>query len=252
MKKIINILFVSGLLVSCKPEKIKKEILPSFSADSVYLNSNLTYGLVSDIEGNEYSTIVIGNQVWMAENLRTSSYRNGDLITNVSGNEFWNDLETGAWAYYGNNSQYNKPLGKLYNWYVVEDSRGICPSGWHVPSKSEVETLNNYLKNINPFSNNTPKVNEALKSKGASYWLGDFGINSSGFSALPGGCRGVHGKFYGIREYGGWWTSSLFSDSYSNYDQPRYFYLNYQQYPDEVDYSYNDKRFGLCIRCLKD
>jgi hypothetical protein len=88
--------------------------------------------------GYTYSSIVLGNgQEWMAENLRTTTYANGDPIPNVTDNTQWQNLTTGAWAHYNNDSQYENPYGKLYNWYAVDDSRNVCPTGWHVPSDAE-------------------------------------------------------------------------------------------------------------------
>jgi hypothetical protein len=104
-------------------------------------NSNLTYGSLTDQEGNVYKTIVIGNQEWMAENLNTSIYRNGEPIENVVDSSQWTTLSTGIWCYYNYDSQFECPYGKLYNWYAVADPRNVCPTGWHVPSDAEFDVL---------------------------------------------------------------------------------------------------------------
>ena len=98
-----------------------------------------------DCDGNNYATITIANQVWMAENLRVTHYRNGDAIPNVTDNAAWGALSTGAYCWYNNDQATNEKYGALYNWYTVNDSRGLCPDGWHVPSAAELSTLITYL-----------------------------------------------------------------------------------------------------------
>jgi hypothetical protein len=102
-----------------------------------WLNPALTYGSVTDIDGNTYATIQIGTQVWMAENLRTTRYRNGDPIPNVTDKWKWGGLSRGAWCHYENDPKYEVPYGKLYNWHTVSDARKMCPTGWHVPYEAE-------------------------------------------------------------------------------------------------------------------
>ena len=116
----------------------------SCGADSVH-NPNLTYGNMTDQEGNVYKTIIIGSQEWMAENLKTSVYRNGNAIDNIIDDNQWSSLTSGAWASCINDSQYDCPYGKLYNWFAVADSRYLCPTGWHVPTDDEWTTLTDYL-----------------------------------------------------------------------------------------------------------
>ena len=99
-------------------------------------------GQVVNFEGYEYTTVVLGNsQEWMTNNLRNLNYANGDPIPNVQDAEAWGNLSSGAWVHYNNDSQYENPYGKLYNWYAVTDSRGICPSGWHVPTAEDFDEL---------------------------------------------------------------------------------------------------------------
>ncbi|MFM7768400.1 MAG: FISUMP domain-containing protein, partial [Bacteroidota bacterium] len=100
-------------------------------------------GTVTDIDGNTYNTVQIGTQEWMQENLKTTKYKNGDVIPSPTGD--WSNLTTGAWAYYNDSSQYNNLYGKLYNWYAVVDSRDVCPTGWHIPTDSEWNQLVKYL-----------------------------------------------------------------------------------------------------------
>jgi uncharacterized protein (TIGR02145 family) len=108
-----------------------------------------TPGPVIDFDGFEYETIVLGNgQEWMTNNLRNLNYANGDPIPNVQDAEAWGNLSSGAWVHYNNDSQYENPYGKLYNWYTVNDSRGICPEGWHVPTVDDFDELIAYSGGI--------------------------------------------------------------------------------------------------------
>ena len=99
-----------------------------------------------NFNGYTYTSIVLGNgQEWIAENLRTTTYANGDLIPNVTDGTQWSNLTTGAWVHYNNDNQYENPYGKLYNWYTVADPRNVCPTGWHVPTDAEYTLLTDYL-----------------------------------------------------------------------------------------------------------
>jgi len=204
-------------------------------------NPSKTYGTMTDQQGNVYKTIVIGTQEWMAENLKTTIYRNGNAIANVTGNNQWADLTTGAWCYYNNNSQYDCPYGKLYNWYAVADSRNVCPTGWHVPTDAEWTTLTSFL-------GGETVAGGKMKSTGLQYWLApnDFATNESGFSGLPGGNRdGLNGYFYGVGYYGYWWSSPESSTTGAWY--------RYLSYDDGNAYRYGAyKRDGFSVRCLKD
>ena len=190
-------------------------------------------------DGYTYSSIVLGNgQEWMAENLRTTSYANGDPIPNVADNTQWAGLTTGAWAHYNNDNQYENPYGKLYNWYAAADSRNVCPIGWHLPSNEEWIVLIDYL-------GGQTIAGVKMKSIGTQNWyIG--ATNESGFSALPGGTRlGSFGSFQSITAFGAWWSSTEFLVGVV-----RRIGLG------SVDNSvglYNDiETDGLSVRCLKD
>jgi uncharacterized protein (TIGR02145 family) len=211
------------------------------SCDAINVfNSNLNYGSMTDQEGNVYKTIVIGTQEWMAENLKTSIYRNGEAI-HITGTSF----TTGAWSL-NNDSQYDCPYGKLYNWYAVVDSRNVCPTGWNVPTDAEWTTLTDYLggqsdENYNFFAGGK------MKSTGFQYWLNPntAATNESGFSGLPAGIRIFDGSYSSLGNNGFWWSCSEL-DTYSGWG----LLLDYN-----FGYSYrlnNDKASGFSVRCLKD
>ena len=210
-------------------------------------NPDKTYGTMTDQEGNVYKTIVIGTQEWMAENLKTTIYRNGNSIANVTDNTQWAGLTTGAWASYNNDGQFDCPYGKLYNWYAVADPRHVCPTGWHEPTDTEWSAIINYL---DPNADGGINVNFAggkLKSTGLQYWNSpnQDATNQSGFSGLPFGYRDLDGLFYDIGNSGNWWTSSEFDFARGWY---RDLNLNVG-----ASYRYGGvKRAGFSVRCLKD
>jgi uncharacterized protein (TIGR02145 family) len=216
---------------------------------SGWLNPNLDYGSVTDQDGNNYATIVINNQEWMAENLRTTVYSNGDPIPNVTGSSQWTDLTTGAWTYYNNDSQYDIPYGKLYNWYAVEDPRNVCPTGWHVPSDAEWSALINYLVPwADGGSNTSNTAGRELKSTGTQYWISpnNGATNESGFSGLPGGKRIDGGSFYDVGGYGYWWSSTEIYPYYNAW----YRFLGHGVH--SVQRFNNHKNYGFSVRCLRD
>jgi uncharacterized protein (TIGR02145 family) len=211
-------------------------------------NPAKTYGSMTDQQGNVYKTIVIGNQEWMAENLKTSIYRNGEAIANVTDNTQWAGLTTGAWCYFNNDSQYECPYGKLYNWYAVADPRNVCPTGWHVPTDDEWSVLINYLDPNADGGNNYPNIaGGKLKSTGLQYWLSpnQDATNESGFSGLPAGYRSDNGSFSSIGYDGVWWSSTEYGTDYAWYRN-----LNYGG--GDADRGDNDKGFGFSVRCLRD
>jgi hypothetical protein len=148
--KIINQLvlilgFVITISIGCKKNNDKPNSFynPLNGKTSAIFNQDITYGSVMDIDRNVYKTIVIGNQTWMAENLRTIHYQNGDELQNVADTAQWARLESGAYCNYNNTEDPDTiaTYGRLYNWYAVADSRNIAPKGWHVASASEWNTL---------------------------------------------------------------------------------------------------------------
>lgn len=222
-------------------------------------NSNIQFGSITDIDGNTYNTIVIGTQElingesiigseeWMAENLRTTKYCNGDPIPNVTDNAQWGGLTTGAWAHYDNDSQYEIPYGKLYNLYAVDDVRNICPCGWHVPSDADFRRLRNYLE---LGLNNHNTAGGKMKSTGTQYWQSPNtdATNESGFSGLPGGYRNGLGEFSQIGYFGRWWSSREEENPYtSKRNTLSYTWGGFQVGDQDLIHT-----FGLAVRCIKD
>jgi uncharacterized protein (TIGR02145 family) len=219
------------------------------SGGNGHLNPNFTYGSVTDIEGTEYATIVIGSQRWMAENLRTATYANGDPIPNVTDVTQWGGLATGAWAHYQNNSSYNYPYGKLYNWYAVSDPRNVCPTGWHVPTDAEWSTLVNYLDPANGYNGEfSVTAGGKMKSTGTQYWPAPNtgATNESGFSGLPGGVRAIDaGYFYNLGNGGYWWSAS---ESGAENAEHR----NLSNGNAGIYFNTSSKRGGMSVRCIRD
>ena len=206
---------------------------------------SLSLGDVNDpgltFNGYTYTSIVLGNgQEWMAENLRTTTYANGDPIPNVTDANQWGNLMTGAWAHYNNDSQYENPYGKLYNWYTVNDPRNVCPTGWHVPTDAEWTVLSDYL-------GGSTVAGGKMKSTGTQYWSSPNtdATNESGFSGLPGGYRLLDGSFYYIGTLGYWWCSSEDGTGIAWYRFLRYYDGGVYRYS-------NFEKHGYSVRCLRD
>jgi uncharacterized protein (TIGR02145 family) len=155
-------------------------------------------------DGIVYKTVTIGNYLWMAENLNTEKFVNGDPILEVKTSEEW--INAGiqgkpAWCYYNNDPINEKKYGKLYNWHAVNDPRGLAPQGWHIPINENWTQLSNYLGG---------EEVAGTKMKSSSGWAENGnGNNSSGFNGLPGGYRDLSaGSFNFIGTYTSWWSSS--------------------------------------------
>jgi len=173
----------------------------------------------------------------MAENLNVSTYRNGDTIPQVQDPKTWSSLTTGAWCYYGGKAETGAKYGKLYNWYAINDPRGLAPEGWHIPSDAEWTTLTASLGG---------KIESSGKIKSVRGWSqGGNGSNESGFNALPGGTRSINEAFSFVGDYGYWWTSSSF-DGYSAWNRFLAYNNNY------IGRSTGWKQFGNSVRCIKD
>jgi uncharacterized protein (TIGR02145 family) len=208
-------------------------------------------GPVSDIDGNVYQTITIGTQVWMAENLKVTHYRNGDPIPNVTDNAAWQALSTEAYCEYNNDINNVATYGRLYNWYAVGDSRNIAPAGWHVPTDAEWKQLEMYLGMSQTQADSTgwrgTTEGNKLRERGTTHWyFPNIGAtNESGFSGLPGGVRGYGGPFDGMGSSAAFWSST----EYGNYSAwCRHLHYDYPR----VHRSSADKDDGFSVRCVKD
>ncbi len=198
---------------------------------------------VTDIDGNVYHMVTIGAQVWLVENLRTTKYRNGDAIPMVTVDSVWNNqaaTSTGAYCNYNNDGANILVYGHLYNWFAVNDSRGLAPAGWHVAGKTEWEALTAYL-------GGDTLAGGKLKETGTTHWLAPNtgATNITGFTAVPGGFRMYSGKSEMIGAFGVWWTSTV-SDDFSA--------MNCGMFSDNEDavVSVNRKANGCSVRCIRD
>mgnify|MGYP001553675913 CR=1 FL=1 len=202
-----------------------------------------TFSQVKDVDGNEYRMVKIGEQEWMAENLNVSHFRNGDEIPQAKTDEEWKKAgENGqpAWCYY-NNPDNGDRYGKLYNWFAVNDPRGLAPEGWKIPSDEDWTRLTDFL-------GGESVAGKEMKS--TEFWADNNGesgneTNESGFSGLPGGFRYNVGSFHDFGEYGYWWSSVEFST-----DLAWLRILNYLN--GSVDSYNSSKAQGLSVRCLRD
>ena len=196
------------------------------------------FGTVADIDGNIYPTVLIGNQWWMAENLRSSTYANGESIPNVSDSTSWAQLTSGAWCNFNNSEANDADFGKMYNWHTVADPRSVCPTDWHVPTVAEWTTLVDYL-------GGQPVAGEKMKTTTVWQNVVTNGTNESGFSALPGGSRnGYSGTFYSIGYYGYWWSSTE-----GNLNTARVYHL--LNISNNIFSGHNAKKEGYSIRCIR-
>jgi TonB family protein len=208
-------------------------------------NSTADISNVTDIDGNTYKVVKIGNQVWMTENLKTVKYNDGTLIPNIIDNNQWRNLTTGAWCYYDNYAAHNAKYGKLYNWYAVSKTtngnKNICPIGWHIPTYVEWKVLTEYL------GGESAAIDKMIEV-GNSSWVSPNtdATNSSMFTGLPGGARNVGGDYSSIGSGGYWWSSTQ-DDIYNAWSRC----LAKDSWSSIIDYL-NNKHFGFSVRCLKD
>ena len=219
-------------------------ILHSCGAADMH-NPDIIYGSMTDQEGNVYKTIVIGTQEWMAENLSTSVYRNGDVIATGLSTSQWTNTVQGAWAYFQNDASKNCPFGKLYNWYSCVDARELCPTGWHVPTDADWTVLSDYLGGEAIAGGKMKTLGMSDSATGLWSAPNSGATNSSGFSGIPGGYRMLQGPYSNLEFIGYYWSSSDFV-TLSAY----YRYIIY----DDVDLTRatGGKGNGFSVRCLRD
>lgn len=194
---------------------------------------------VTDIDGNVYRTITIGSQTWMAENLKTTRFNDGEVIPNVTGNSAWENLNTPGYCWYDNNIQNWDVFGALYNWYAVNTGR-LAPTGWHVPTAEEWITLINYL-------GGEEVAGGKLKETGTEHWLSpnSAATNETTFTALGAGVR--DNVFMLMLEDNYIWTASRESDGYG---LPLQVHLKFNHGAARL-YSMQPYS-GFVVRCVKD
>ncbi|MCB0670199.1 MAG: fibrobacter succinogenes major paralogous domain-containing protein [Saprospiraceae bacterium] len=201
---------------------------------------SLTGRPLYDVDGYRYTTVIIGTQTWMKENLKTSKFLNGDPIPQVFDNTTWSSLNSGAYTWYENATEKDLDYGKLYNWYAVTDVRKLCPVGWHIPTAEDWNTLINFL-------GGTSQAGGKMKESGLKHWNdpNTGATNESGFSGLPGGLRSFNGTFHFLGISGLWWGTPAgnFGDAYIQ---------ALGATSEAVTNYYEDKRTGTSVRCIKD
>jgi uncharacterized protein (TIGR02145 family) len=211
------------------------------SAGTGYGNElNFTTFALADIDGNLYHAVIIETQTWLGENLKTTKYNNGESILNITDPTDWYNQISGAYSNYDNNPSNGDIYGRLYNSYAISDPRGVCPSGWHIPSDAEWTTL---VDNLGGMSLAGGKIKEIGTTHWASANPGE--TNDFGFTALPGGFRYFTGTFNGIGDFAYWWSSTEYSSDY--------LWISYlSRYSGYLLKNFYKKNYGLTVRCLKD
>jgi hypothetical protein len=223
MKKtslILGLIFSCIMLLSCNNNSCK-----------IQENNSISFS----------SSVKIGDQVWMSKNLDVNTFRNGDVIPEVKTNEDWYNASISkkpAWCYYNNDPSNGEKFGKLYNWYAINDSRGLAPIGWHIPSRSDWETLIDYLGG-ETVAGGYLKTKDGRKNKVGS-------IVESGFSGLLSGYRYIGSSFGHVGEVAFWWSASDYLSTYV--------WCCGVYYPYDIARLSNDcvKGAGLSVRCIQD
>ena len=215
---------------------VKKRILPKvcFIMMLVSVSCSQDSGQSTTV----LSTIQIGTQVWTDKNLDLDHYRNGDLIPEVTDPTEWANVTTGAWCYYNNDPANGPIFGKIYNWFALNDPRGLAPAGFHIPSDAEWNTLTSYL-------GGDAVAGGKMKETGLLHWNSNVGAtNSSGFTALPAGHRISSGIFEGLGSFTIWSSKSEYN---INYVWNRYV----EEWSAVVERQNNLKWNGYSVRCVK-
>jgi uncharacterized protein (TIGR02145 family) len=195
---------------------------------------------VTDIEGNSYKTIKIGDQLWMSENLRSTHFNDGADIPLTKDDDVWRKMTSAGYCWYSNDeATYKVPYGAIYNGFTVASGK-LCPAGWHVPVIEEWRALRDFL-------GDSTKAGGKIKESGTAHWLSPNkgGDNRTGFTALPAGIRYFEGSFASVLSFSGMWSASEVSD-----EEQWYAALYYAEAGFITDH--RNKKYGLSVRCLKD
>jgi uncharacterized protein (TIGR02145 family) len=230
----------------CQKDELNQDTIPDISPSVLFQKGKptITVGKIKDVDGNWYKTVKIGEQWWMAENLKTIRYLNHDLIETTNPPELDISLESTPKYQWAVNANENNvaTYGRLYTWYVVTDSRKICPRGWHVPAETDWNTLTNYLG---------VDGGGKLKEAGFTHWIypNTGATNETGFTALPNGSRTPYG-FFGTNI--DWGSAYLWSDTEYIWDATSaYSFILFYSYSSSSS-NYLNKKWGCSIRCVKD
>ncbi len=229
------------LLFTCYTD-IYAVVIPLIATESTTITAHFTP--CTDGDGQHYPVVYIGDQVWMARNLATTKYRNGTDIPHVTAGSTWNNLSTGAYCWYNNQSAYGEVYGALYNWYATHPetngNHALCPEGWRVPTDEDFTTLTSFL-------GGTVTAGGKLKETGFAHWKSPNvgATNEYGFTALPGGSRGWNANFLNMGEYGWLWTGS---EQQGNFAWLR----NMFHSAANMGRGTIHKSHGLSIRCIKE
>ena len=236
MKTTIKTVLAAFLLLTFSCKKENNPIQPSDITNKTSFQADINK---IDVALNSTS-IKIGTQKWRIKNLDVSHYRNGDSIPEVKDAATWATLTTGAWCYYNNDPANGAIYGKLYNWYAVNDPRGLAPSGWHIPSDAEWTALTASLGGIST-------AGGKMKETGTTHWLtpNADATNSSGFTALPGGYRNDFGKFSFIGSISHFASSTASGTTYA-------WYRNLGSSDGSVYRATGNVVEGFSVRCIKD
>ena len=208
-------------------------------SNQIKLTTNTASTTISDIEGNTYNTINIGNQIWMTSNLSTSRFRNGVYIPYILNSTQWATTKSPALSFYNHDNNFESNYGKQYNWYAVADPQGLCPVGWHIPTNSDWTVLSDNLGGLN-------LAGGRMKNAGTTFWIfPSNGTNASGFNGLPGGFRNVDGTF-GILLHNAYWWSATDENEQNAFSRSIVYTDNVLSVNSSL------KNQGFSIRCLKD
>lgn len=200
---------------------------------------------ITDADGNVYNTVIIGTQVWTAENLKTTKYNDGSNIPLVTDNTSWGNLTTPGYCWYNNDAANHKNVyGALYNWYAVNTGK-LCPAGWHVPSDTEWTTLTDYLGGESIAGGKLKSTGTIEDGTGLWHRPNPGATNETGFTAVPGGYRYVDGTFCNIGSDGQWWSSTA---TFSTDALCRFMLCN----NNSVSSFYYNKKKGNSVRCVRD
>ena len=277
MQRLITLLWLAGVTLTSQAQTVD-DYQPDSDGDGCVGMSDLlsllsVFGICEaqpfacgdpvSYQGYDYATVLIGEQCWFAENLQNENYDNGDVIPSGLSDSEWSNTSSGAVAVYGEGSSscYEvspdgdacdeawslSAYGRLYNWFAVDDARGLCPSGWHVPTDGEWITMEIALCMSEWQANSTGSrgPDQGRRMKTTYGWLnGGNGTNSSGFSGLPGGYRAINGNFSVAGNRGNWWSSSLDG----TYAWGRFLQFNI----DGVVRNDFVPREGFSVRCVQD